>query len=61
MEAVRFRENQSEEQTIKILKNLNNHKKKVFKKIDENINSNWRNDAVKILIKGRIEKINNGK
>ena len=44
MEAVRFRENQSEEQTIKILKNLNNHKKKVFKKIDDNSNK-WREDA----------------
>ena len=29
MVAVRFRENQSEEQTIKILRNLNNHKKNV--------------------------------
>jgi hypothetical protein len=49
MEAVRFRENQSEEQTIKILRNLNNLKKKVFKKIDEN-SSKWRDDAVLVLI-----------
>ena len=45
MEAVKFRENQSEEQTIKILRNLYNLKKKVFKNIDDN-NAKWREDAV---------------
>ena len=45
MEAVKFRENQSEEQTIKILRKLYNLKKKVFKIIDEN-NPKWREEAV---------------
>ena len=45
MEAVKFRENQSEEQTIKSLRKLYNLKKKVFKIIDEN-NPKWREEAV---------------
>lgn len=47
-EAVRFRENQSQEQTISILRALNNRKKHIFKKFEEN-HPNWRTESEELI------------